>query len=53
MDVLKIGLYIVWGIAFIAWLVNLILNIKYRDRANQMLVFVIIMLCVSCVNLMI
>lgn len=55
MDVLKIGLYIVWGIAFIAWLVSFVLRIKNKDEnmTNYMCIFAIIMLSTALVNLLI
>lgn len=55
MDVLKIGLYIVWGIAFIAWLVSFVLRIKNKDEnmTNYMCIFAIIMFSTALVNLLI
>ena len=55
MDVLKIGLYIVWGIAFIAWLVSFVLRIKNEDEnmTNYMCIFSIVMLSVALINIII
>ena len=55
MEILKIALYIVWGIAFIAWIVSLVLRIirKDEDMTNYMCIFSIIMLSVALINLLI
>lgn len=55
MEILKIALYIVWGIAFIAWIVSFVLRIKNKDEnmTNYMCIFVIIMLSTALVNLLI
>lgn len=52
MDVLKIGLYIVWGIAFIAWIVSFAIRVKCKDEnmTNYMCIWSIIMLSVALVN---
>lgn len=55
MEILKIALYIVWGIAFIAWIVSFVLGIKNKDEnmTNYMSIFGIIMLSTALVNLLI
>ena len=32
MEILKIALYIVWGIVFIAWIVSFVLRIKKKTK---------------------
>lgn len=51
----KIILYVVWAIAFIAWIVSFALRIKNKDEnmTNYMCIFVIIMLSTALVNLLI
>lgn len=55
MEILKIALYIVWGIAFIAWIVSFVLRIvrKDGDMTNYMCIFSIVMLSTALVNLLI
>ena len=55
MEILNIALYIVWGIAFIAWIVSFILRIKRKDEnmTNYMCIWSIIMLLIALVNLLI
>ena len=55
MEILKIALYIVWEIAFIAWIVSFVLGIKNKDEnmTNYTYIFVIIMLSTALVNLLI
>ena len=55
MEILKIALYIVWEIAFIAWIVSFVLGIKNKDEnmTNHMCIFGIIMLFTALVNLLI
>lgn len=55
MEILKIALYIVWGIAFIAWIASFILRIKRKDEnmTNYMCIWSIIMLSIALVNLLV
>ena len=55
MEILKIILYAVWLIAFIAWIVSFVLRIKRKDEnmTNYMCIFVIIMLSIALVNLLV
>lgn len=52
MEILKIIFYAVWLIAFISWIVSLVLRIKSKDEnmTNYMCIFAIIMLSVSLVK---
>ena len=55
MEILKIALYIVWGIVFIAWIVSFVLRIKNKDEnmTNYMCIFSIVMLSVALINMII
>lgn len=52
MQILKIVLYAVWVIAFVAWIASFILRIKRKDEnmTNYMCIWSIIMLSIALVN---
>ena len=55
MEVLKIILYALWMIAFVAWIASFILRIKRKDEnmTNYMCIFSIVMLSVALINMII
>ena len=55
MIIFQIILYVVWAIAFIAWIVSFALRIKRKDKnmTDYMCIFAIIMLSTALVNLLI
>ena len=55
MEILKIGLYAIQAVAFVAWIVSFVLRIvrKDGDMTNYMCIFSIVMLSTALVNLLI
>ena len=55
MQILKIILYAIWLIAFIAWIVSFAIRVKCKDEnmTNYMCIWSIIMLSIALVNLLI